>query len=145
VLEDQERIPTLATFPDGSPSRQRVKGPLVVRYINHESGASVVRDLTGDAFIDTLRRARGTDVATALPLRCRSDALADRAAADACVSSISKASVSTLDTPVPVAIRSSEAGDIGVSAAVPFRHQACAIPSLQRPRSNAAAGRGGGR
>jgi hypothetical protein len=53
VLEDQERIRTLATFPDGSPSRQRVKGPLVVRYINDKSGASVVRDLTGDAFIDT--------------------------------------------------------------------------------------------
>jgi hypothetical protein len=52
VLEDQERIRTLATFPDGSPSR-RVKGPLVVRYINDDSGASVVRDLTGDAFIDT--------------------------------------------------------------------------------------------
>jgi hypothetical protein len=53
VLEDHERIRTLATFPDGSPSRQRVKGPLVVRYINADSGASVVRDLTGDAFIDT--------------------------------------------------------------------------------------------
>ena len=53
VLEDHERIRTLATFPDGSPSRQRVKGPLVVRYINVDSGASVVRDLTGDAFIDT--------------------------------------------------------------------------------------------
>ena len=53
VLEDRERIRTLATFPDGSPSRQRVKGPLVVRYINAASGASVVRDLTGDAFIDT--------------------------------------------------------------------------------------------
>ena len=53
VLEDQERIRTLATFPDGSPSRQRVKGPLGVRYTNDDSGASVVRDLTGDAFIDT--------------------------------------------------------------------------------------------
>ena len=53
VLEDRERIRTLGTFPDGSPSRQRVKGPLVVRYINDDSGASVVRNLTGDAFIDT--------------------------------------------------------------------------------------------
>jgi hypothetical protein len=53
VLEDRERIRTLATFPEGSPSRQRVKGPLVVRYINAVTGASVVRDLTGDAFIDT--------------------------------------------------------------------------------------------
>ena len=53
VLEDRERIRTLATFPDGSPSLQRVKGPLVVRYINQDSGASLVRDLTGDAFIDT--------------------------------------------------------------------------------------------
>jgi hypothetical protein len=53
VLADHERIRTLATFPDGSPSRQEVKGPLVVRYINVASGASVVRNLTGDAFIDT--------------------------------------------------------------------------------------------
>jgi hypothetical protein len=58
VLEDRERIRTLATFPDGSPSRQEVKGPLVVRYINVDSGASVVRDLTGDAFID--RRSDGS-------------------------------------------------------------------------------------
>jgi hypothetical protein len=53
VLEDRERIRTLATFPDGSSSQQRVKGPLVVRYINDASRAWVVRDLTGDAFIDT--------------------------------------------------------------------------------------------
>ena len=52
VVADDERIRTLATFADGSPQRQRVKGPLVVRYINEDSGASVVRDLTGDALID---------------------------------------------------------------------------------------------
>jgi len=46
VLEDDERIRTL------SDSRQEVKGPLVVRYINQDSGASVVRDLTGTALID---------------------------------------------------------------------------------------------
>ena len=51
-MADDERIRTLATFADGSPQRQRVKGPLVVRYINEDSGASVVRDLTGDALID---------------------------------------------------------------------------------------------
>jgi hypothetical protein len=52
VVEDQERIRTLATFDDGSPRRERVKGTLIVRYINDDTGASVVRDLTGDALID---------------------------------------------------------------------------------------------
>lgn len=47
VLQDGERIRTL------SDSRQEVKGPLVVRYINQDTGASVVRDLTGTALIDT--------------------------------------------------------------------------------------------
>ena len=47
VLEDQERIRTL------SDTRQEVKGPLVVRYINQDTGASVVRDLTGTALIDS--------------------------------------------------------------------------------------------
>ena len=47
VQQDGERIRTL------SDSRQEVKGPLVVRYINQDTGASVVRDLTGTALIDT--------------------------------------------------------------------------------------------
>jgi hypothetical protein len=47
VLEDAERI---RTFDDGT---QEVKGPLVVRYINQGTGASVVRDLTGTALIET--------------------------------------------------------------------------------------------
>jgi hypothetical protein len=47
VLEDGERI---RTFDDGT---QEVKGPLVVRYINRKTEASVVRDLTGTALIET--------------------------------------------------------------------------------------------
>ena len=47
VQEDQERIRTLS---DG---RQEVKGPLVVEYINQDTGASVVRDLTGTAIFES--------------------------------------------------------------------------------------------
>ena len=47
VQEDGERI---RTRDDGT---QEVKGPLVVRYINQDTGASVVRDLTGTALIET--------------------------------------------------------------------------------------------
>lgn len=47
VLEDKERIRRL------SDTRSEVKGPLVVRYINQDTGESVVRDLTGTAFIDS--------------------------------------------------------------------------------------------
>jgi hypothetical protein len=46
-VRDRERIRTLADFPDGRPKVQQVAGPLVVRYTNVDSGASVRRDLTG--------------------------------------------------------------------------------------------------
>lgn len=52
TLQDQERIRTLATFPDGSPQRQEVVGRLVVRYVNQATGAHVDRNLTGTAFVD---------------------------------------------------------------------------------------------
>jgi hypothetical protein len=47
VLKDQEEIRTFATFPDGSPRVQAIRGPLVMRFTNVESGESVVRDLSG--------------------------------------------------------------------------------------------------
>lgn len=50
-VRDRERIHTLAYFPDGSPKVQQVAGPLVVRYTNADSGATVRRDLTGRATI----------------------------------------------------------------------------------------------
>lgn len=46
-LFDRERIRTI------SPTRQKVKGPLIVRYTNVATGGSVVRNLTGTALIDT--------------------------------------------------------------------------------------------
>lgn len=49
VVKDREEIRTFATFPDGSPSVQVIRGPLVMRFTNVESGESVVRDLTGTA------------------------------------------------------------------------------------------------
>ena len=51
VLKDKEEIRTFATFPDGSPRVQAIRGPLVMRFTNVESGESVVRDLTGTALI----------------------------------------------------------------------------------------------
>lgn len=50
-VRDEERIRTLATFPDGTPRVQEVDGPLVVRYTDTDTGTSVVRDLTGRALI----------------------------------------------------------------------------------------------
>jgi hypothetical protein len=47
VVRDREEIRTFATFPDGSPRVQVIRGPLVMRFTNVESGESVVRDLTG--------------------------------------------------------------------------------------------------
>ena len=46
VVRDQERIRTV------EPGRSEVKGLLVVRYTNVETGESVVRNLNGDALID---------------------------------------------------------------------------------------------
>jgi hypothetical protein len=62
VLVDKERIRTTQTAPDGAPSQQQVVGRLVVRYINMDTGASVVRNLTGNALIDT--RADGSSTFT---------------------------------------------------------------------------------
>jgi hypothetical protein len=52
VQVDRERIRTTQTNPDGTPRQQQVVGKLVVRYINMDSGASVDRNLTGNALID---------------------------------------------------------------------------------------------
>jgi hypothetical protein len=53
IVDDRERIRTTQTNPDGTPAQQEVRGRLVVRYINARTGASVVRNLTGDALVDT--------------------------------------------------------------------------------------------
>ena len=52
IVEDRERIRTLSTFADGTPQRQEVAGPLIVRYTNMATGASALRNLTGDARFD---------------------------------------------------------------------------------------------
>ena len=52
ILEDGERIRTTEVNADGTPAQQEVKGPLVVEYINQDTGESIVRDLTGTALID---------------------------------------------------------------------------------------------
>lgn len=50
-IRDRERIRTLARLPDGTPTVQQVAGPLVVRYTNTDTGATVRRDLTGRATV----------------------------------------------------------------------------------------------
>jgi hypothetical protein len=50
-VRDNERVRTPATFPDGAPHVQEFDGPLVVRYTNTGTGASVTRDLTGRALV----------------------------------------------------------------------------------------------
>lgn len=62
VVFDRERIRTLQGEPSGTPRRQEVRGPLVVRYVNVDTGASVVRNLTGDAILDA--RADGSSAIT---------------------------------------------------------------------------------
>jgi len=66
-VRDRERIRTLARFPDGTPLVQEITGPLVVRYTNTDTGATVRRNLTGRAtityredgsFTETLDRGR---------------------------------------------------------------------------------------
>ena len=64
VLSDQERIRTLATYPDGSPRIQEVVGQLVTRFTNVETGESVVRNLTGTGIIEY-----GTDGSFTLTLQ----------------------------------------------------------------------------
>ena len=51
VQVDRERIRTTQAT-HGTPRQQQVVGKLVVRYINMSSGASVDRNLTGNALID---------------------------------------------------------------------------------------------
>jgi hypothetical protein len=53
IVKDRERIRTTLTNPDGTPTQHEVKGLLVVRYINGDTGASVTRNLNGDALFDT--------------------------------------------------------------------------------------------
>jgi hypothetical protein len=54
VVSDKERIRTLETNPDGSPRVQEVVGQLKTRFTNLETGASVVRNLTGTGIIEFL-------------------------------------------------------------------------------------------
>ena len=53
IVQDRERIRTTQTNPDGTPAQQEVRGLLIVRYINQDTGASVTRNLNGDALFDT--------------------------------------------------------------------------------------------
>lgn len=50
IVEDHELVRTLQTNPDGSPSEQEFVGPLVIRFTNLSTGASVERNLTGTGF-----------------------------------------------------------------------------------------------
>src|SRR5262245_25658174 len=50
VLHDQEFFRNVATYPDGSPRTQQFKGPLIMRFTNTETGASVDRNAWGNAF-----------------------------------------------------------------------------------------------
>ena len=49
-VRDEEYFRTLTSYPDGSPRLEEYTGPLVVRFTNHATGHSVVRDLSGTAF-----------------------------------------------------------------------------------------------
>jgi hypothetical protein len=50
IVTDHELFRTLASYPDGSPREQEFVGPLVIRYTNLSTGASVERNLTGTAY-----------------------------------------------------------------------------------------------
>ena len=52
-VRDEEEIATLATFPDGSPRVQVIRGDLRVRYTNTDTGAAVEKDLNGVGFVET--------------------------------------------------------------------------------------------
>ncbi len=62
-VKDREEIATWATYADGSPRLQTIRGDLRVRYTNVESGATVERDLFGVGTI-----AYGRDGSTTLYL-----------------------------------------------------------------------------
>lgn len=47
IVEDQEQERVLASYPNGDPKLQEFRGPLVIRYTNTSTGASVERNLSG--------------------------------------------------------------------------------------------------
>ncbi|MFI1097313.1 hypothetical protein [Streptomyces sp. NPDC020917] len=51
VVQDGERIRTLAVDATGAPTEQEVTGPLVFRYTDVATGAAVDRDLAGTAWL----------------------------------------------------------------------------------------------
>ena len=51
-VHDEEQIATLATFPDGTPKQQVIKGDLRVRYTNLDTGAAVEKDLNGVGYLE---------------------------------------------------------------------------------------------
>ena len=50
VVSDHELMRTLASYPDGSPQEQEFVGPLLIKYTNLTTGASVERNLTGTGY-----------------------------------------------------------------------------------------------
>jgi hypothetical protein len=50
IVKDHELVRTLQTYPDGSPREQEFVGPLVIRFTNLSTGASVERNLTGTGY-----------------------------------------------------------------------------------------------
>jgi hypothetical protein len=51
-VHDEEQIATLATFPDGTPKQQIIRGDLRVRYTNLDTGAAVEKDLNGVGYLE---------------------------------------------------------------------------------------------
>lgn len=49
VVSQDEEQRVAQTYPDGTPLETDYRGPLVVRYTNVSTGASIVRDLSGTA------------------------------------------------------------------------------------------------
>jgi hypothetical protein len=50
ILEVNEFAKTVTTYPDGSPQTQLFKGPLFIRFTNAETGKSIDRNASGNAF-----------------------------------------------------------------------------------------------
>lgn len=51
IVQDEEETRVDATYADGSPKVQEFRGPLVIRFTNTSTGASVVRDVSGYALL----------------------------------------------------------------------------------------------
>lgn len=51
IVKDEEETRVDATYADGSPKIQEFRGPLVLRFTNTSTGASVVRDVSGYALL----------------------------------------------------------------------------------------------